>query len=75
VKDHAMTSIRTRKGPHDLADLIHKHDPNASLETIANIVSEWGAFSDDHRLDAQESVDIETAKQDDQRQSGNLNIR
>jgi hypothetical protein len=61
VKDHVMSSVRRKKGPHELTELILKHDPNASLEMIANVISDWGDLSDDHRFDSQESIDIETA--------------
>jgi hypothetical protein len=70
VKDHAMSSVRRKKGPHELAELILKLDPNASLEMIANVISDWGDLSDDRRFDAQESIDIETATPNGQRQSG-----
>jgi hypothetical protein len=69
-----MPSVRRKKGPHELAELIVKHDPNATLEMIANVISDWGDLSDDRRFDSQQSIDIETAAPNGHRQSGNMNI-
>jgi hypothetical protein len=74
VKDHAMSKVPKRKGPHELADLILKHDPNASLETIANIISDWGDLSDDQKFGGHVSTDIEAATANGRRRSGNMNI-
>jgi hypothetical protein len=69
-----MSSVRRKKGPQELAEFILKHDPNSTLEVIANVISDWGDLSDDRRFDAQKSIDIETATPNGQRQSGNMNI-
>jgi hypothetical protein len=54
--------------------LVLKHNLNASLGMTPNVICDWGDVSDNHRLDAQESIDIETAAPNGQRQSGNMNI-
>jgi hypothetical protein len=74
LKDHIMPKTNGKKSPHELVDLLRKHNPHASIETIADIISDWGDLSDDRRFDAQESIDIETATPNGQRQSGNMNI-
>jgi hypothetical protein len=56
-------------GPHKLADLILKHNPCASLEMIANVISEWGDLFDDHRFVDHESIDIESAPPNDRPQT------
>jgi hypothetical protein len=35
---------RRKKGPLEIAELILKHDPDASMDMIANVLSEWGHF-------------------------------
>jgi hypothetical protein len=69
-----MSNIRQKKSPLEIADLILLHNAGASMEMIANVISEWGDLSDDRRFDSQESIDIETAAPNGQRQSGNMNI-
>jgi hypothetical protein len=72
MKGYAMSNIR-KKSPLELTDLILKHIPNASAETIAVVVSEWGDFFDDQRFAANGSVDFESAGPNDQPQSRSLN--
>jgi hypothetical protein len=66
---HAMSNLRRKKRPHELADLILQHDPNDSMEMIANVVSEWSDLSDDQRFGDHEQTDIEIAETD-QTQTG-----
>ena len=44
-----------------VVDLLHKHDPNASDEQIAEVISEWG-----HLLDERSEREDESASAEDQ---------
>ncbi len=48
-----MAALKRRKSTDELVDLILKHDPNVSMERIADIISEWGDLFDDHRFATQ----------------------
>jgi hypothetical protein len=61
LKDHAMNNTSNKKSPLELADVIFKHNPGASMEMIADVISEWGDLFDDHRYGTHESIDIESA--------------
>jgi hypothetical protein len=61
LKGHAMSSIHKKKSPLELADLILQHNPGASMETITNVISEWGGLFDDHRFRARDSIDMKSA--------------
>jgi hypothetical protein len=74
LKGHAMSNVRQKKSPLEIADLLLLHNAGASMEMIANVISEWGDLSDDKKFDGQVSIDIETAAPNGQRQSGNMNI-
>jgi hypothetical protein len=54
-----MHTIRQKKDPLELADLILKHDPDASAEQIATVISEWGNLFDDQKFQTNESIDVE----------------
>lgn len=54
-----MYTLRRKKSPLELAELILKHNPDASMAMIADVISEWGDIFDDRQLEAQESVDFE----------------
>ena len=58
LKGHAMQK-KSRKNPIELAELILKHDPYASTEQIAEIISDWGNLFDDQRMSCSESVATE----------------
>jgi hypothetical protein len=74
MKGHAMSKLGKKKSPLEIADLMLLHNPGASMETIANVISEWGDLSDDRRFDEGESVDIETAEPNGQSHSGSLKV-
>jgi hypothetical protein len=61
LKGHAMHKMSKKVGPLELADLILKHDPGASLGQISNVISEWGDLFDDQKFSADESTDSEGA--------------
>jgi hypothetical protein len=63
---YAMSNLRRKRSPHELADLLLRHDPNASIEVIANVISEWRDFSDDQRFGDHASADLDSAASDDQ---------
>jgi hypothetical protein len=65
-----MSNIRRKKGPHELADLVLKHNPGASIEMIANVITEWGDFSDDQRFGDHEPIEFESPAPNDQGQTG-----
>jgi hypothetical protein len=71
MKGYAMSNIR-KKSPLELTDLILKHIPSASAETIAGVISEWGDFFDDQRFAANGAVDFESAGPNGQPQSRSL---
>lgn len=52
-----MSKAHSKKKPHELADLILENDPGASLEQIAEVISEWGDLFDDQKFDAHEPTD------------------
>jgi hypothetical protein len=52
----------TRKeNPLELADVILKHKPGASVEMISEVISEWGDLFDDQKFAAPASIDVESA--------------
>jgi hypothetical protein len=73
LKGHAMSNVCKKKSPLEIADLILKHSPGASMETIANVISEWGGLFDDHRYGEGESIDFESAAPNGHSQSRSLN--
>jgi hypothetical protein len=64
-----MSNVRRKKSPHGLADLILKHDPNASMEMIANVISEWGDIYEYQRSGDHKPIAIESAATIDQAQA------
>jgi hypothetical protein len=70
-----MHTIRRKKSPLELAELILKHSPGASMAMIAEVISEWGDVFDDRRMGAQESIDFDSAAPSRQPQRGSLNIK
>jgi hypothetical protein len=57
----AMSKVCRKKSPHGLVELILKHDPNASMEVISNVINEWGDIFDEQRLGDHEPIDIDSA--------------
>lgn len=55
---HKMTS---KKNPLELADVILKHKPDASVEMISEVLSEWGDLFDDQKFAAAEANNAESA--------------
>jgi hypothetical protein len=66
-----VSNLRKKNSPLELADLILMHNAGASMEMIANVISEWGGLFDDHRYGDRESIDMEHATS--QPQSGSPN--
>jgi hypothetical protein len=57
-----MSNVQSnKKKPHELADLILENDPGASLDQIAEVISEWGDLFDDRKFDARGSLDDKPA--------------
>jgi hypothetical protein len=54
-----MNSIRHKKDPIELSDLILKHDPDATSQQIAEVISEWGNLFDDQKFLPNESIGVE----------------
>lgn len=50
MKGHTVFIHRKKKSPLELADLILQHNPDASMEMIANVISDWGGLFDDRRM-------------------------
>jgi hypothetical protein len=75
LKGYIMPKTNGKTSPHELVDLILKHNPHTSVETIADIISNWGDLFDDHQIGARESIDIETTAPNRQSQSGSLNMK
>lgn len=69
-----MSDVSKKKSPLEIAELMLLHNPGASLQGIANVISEWGDLSDDHRFDNRRTVAIETAAPAVKLKSGSLNI-
>jgi hypothetical protein len=72
MKGHVMSSIQRKKSPYELADLILKHDPGASWETISNVISEWGGLLDNDLPKDGKAMAAEHALPGRQQQSRNL---
>jgi hypothetical protein len=72
MKGHAMSKVSKRKSPLEIADLMLLQNPDASMETIKNVISEWGDLSNDHQFGHRESVEIEAAAPNSQLKSANL---
>jgi hypothetical protein len=51
-----MSAKKRPKNTDELVDLILKHDPNASVKVITDIISEWGDLFDDHRFGDMQSA-------------------
>jgi hypothetical protein len=68
--DYAMSNERRQNSPHGLVDLILKHDPNASTEMIAEVISEWGDIFDNQKFGEHKPINIESASPIDQSKSG-----
>jgi hypothetical protein len=75
LKGHVMEKMGKRKSPIELADLILKHNPGASMDKIADIISEWGDLSDDVRLDAHKSTGMECSEKNRQPQMQSMYIK
>jgi hypothetical protein len=58
-KGPAMSKVRKRKSPQELASLILEHNPGASMEMIASVISEWGGLLDDDLPDERRVTDME----------------
>jgi hypothetical protein len=56
-----MHTLRKKKDPLELADLVLKHDPGASAEQIAAVISEWENLFDDQKFVFNESIGVEGA--------------
>ena len=54
-----MSSVRKRKSPYELTALILEHNPDASIEMIAGVISEWGGLLDDEIPSERRSTDME----------------
>ena len=50
-----------RKKPVELANLLLQNDPGASMDQIADVISEWGDLFDDQKMAAPELVDVKSA--------------
>jgi hypothetical protein len=57
-----MRKISKKESPLELANLILKHKPDASVEMMADVISEWGDLFDDQKFSAHESIDIDSAE-------------
>jgi hypothetical protein len=68
-KGPAMTKVRKKKSPQELAALILEHNPGASMEMIANVISEWGGLLDDDLPDERRSTDMQWAEPKAQQRS------
>lgn len=64
-----MSKVRSKKKPLELADLILENGLDASLEQIAEVISEWGNLFDDQKFSARASIDAESAAPNHQRPS------
>jgi hypothetical protein len=53
-----MHTVRKKKAPLELANIVLKHDPDASAEQIATVISEWGNLFDDQKFQTNESVGV-----------------
>jgi len=51
-------------------DLILKNNPDASLEMMAAVTTEWGTLYAEQKFDDYESIDIECAAPNNQRLTG-----
>jgi hypothetical protein len=69
-----MHTIRRKKSPLELAELILKHNPSASIAMMTELISEWGDVFYDRRFGAQESIDFESAAPSRQPQRHSLNV-
>jgi hypothetical protein len=69
LKDPAMSNGRKKKSPYELATLILEHNPGASMEMIANVISEWGGLLDDDLPDEHRAADMEWVAPDGQQRS------
>ena len=67
-----MQKISRKKSPLELVDLILKHNPAASLESISEVISEWGGLFDDQGYDAPDTIDVDCVLTHEQPQSGRL---
>jgi hypothetical protein len=74
LKGHAVSNIRQKKSPLEIADLILLHKAGASMEMIANVISEWGDLSDDKKFGGHVSIDIESAAPNRQPPPSNLSL-
>jgi len=65
-----VTTVSPKKGPYELVDLILKNNPDASLEMMAAVTTEWGTLYAEQKFDDYESIDIECAAPNNQRLTG-----
>jgi hypothetical protein len=63
-----MHKISKKEGPLQLADLILKSNPDASIEMMTDIISDWGDLFDDQRFAASGPNDIQGAASNGEQQ-------
>ena len=63
-----MTNVSKKNSPQDLVGLILQANPGASLEMIADIISEWGDEFDDRKFGDYTPIDIDRVSPKNQRQ-------
>jgi hypothetical protein len=54
MKGDVMSIESKKKSPLELANLVLKHKPGASIGMTAKVISEWGDLFDDHRFGIKE---------------------
>lgn len=60
IKEYVVGNT-PRKKPVELANLILQNDPGASMEQIADVISEWGDLFDDEKMAGHEQGDAKSA--------------
>jgi hypothetical protein len=48
LKNPIVRPFHRRKSSQEIAELILRNDPDASMEMIGNVISEWGELLDGH---------------------------
>jgi hypothetical protein len=72
VKNPIVRPFRIRRRSLEIAELILQNDPDASMEMIGNVISEWGELMDGHASLAQRSTETEYLKSNNYYRKGNL---
>jgi hypothetical protein len=72
VKNPIVRPIGRRKSSQELAELILQNDPEASMEMIGDVISEWGELMDGHVSVALRATDPEHINSDNPHRRGNL---